>query len=373
MPKTNRTGTRRSSQIIPMADNTSDSKSSRPAEDQCNEYHNMKGCDFTWCIRTYDVVDTAYANVHKESVMQSSVDGDFEYYLELKNYKDSNNTECAEFLSLFLCVHVNDSLRDCDAVLGEVEFSVLKSSSKFGTKKRKFEIKNNGNVQWKTYVGFREYVKRIHAANWAVKDELKIFCKIFYCVMTEKENKSREILNFSLSNDLERLFADKNFSDVTIQVKDREYHVYKGILAARSPVFDAMFRNDMRENATNVVKISDIGQDVFEEILRYIYCGKVKNFKKLVYEILPAANKYDLKELMDLCEETLAKQLSKDNAIKILILAHIHDAVWLKTEALEFIKLHGHSANVKDSEIWKVLTSFHPDLMAEMLIVLLHK
>ncbi|XP_065206808.1 speckle-type POZ protein B-like [Planococcus citri] len=134
-----------------------------------------------------------------------------------------------------------------------------------------------------------------------------------------------------------------------------------------------MFRNDMEENATNVVKISDIGQDVFEEILRYIYCGKVKNLEKLVYEILPEANKYDLKQLMVLCEKMLAEQLSKDNAIKILILAHTHDAVWLKTEALEFIKLHARSADVKGSEIWNVLTSFHPDLMAEMLTVLLDK
>ncbi|XP_065216090.1 speckle-type POZ protein B-like [Planococcus citri] len=357
-------------QVI-LTDNTSDSKTSYySAENHHNQYRKLKKCDFTWLIDSREFLDLAF--VQSESPLCSSVDEDFIYRIKLTYCKNGNNPESAKFLSIFLCFRVGDSRHDCDAVLGEVEFSVLKSNGKFGSKKRKFEIRNNGNMQLWNYVGFHEYIKRTHAANWVVRDRLAIFCQISYCIRIEKENKSREILDSSLSYDLERLFADKNFSDVTIQVKDREYHVYKGILAARSPVFDAMFRNDMQENVTNVVKISDIGQDVFEEILHYIYCGKVKNLEKLVCEILPAAKKYDLKQLMILCEETLAEQLSKDNAIKILILAHTHHAVWLKTEALEFIKLHANWADVKSSEIWNDLTSFHPDLMAEMLTVLLN-
>ncbi len=50
-----------------------------------------------------------------------------------------------------------------------------------------------------------------------------------------------------LSEDLSQLFDNSSFSDVILVVGDRQFHVHKAILAARSCVFNAMFEHEMEE------------------------------------------------------------------------------------------------------------------------------
>ena len=71
---------------------------------------------------------------------------------------------------------------------------------------------------------------------------------------------------------------DKTNSDIQITVKDQEIYAHQSILRARSPVFAAMLKHDMKEKRTNSVTISDIDGPVFAEMLRFIYTG-LQNFR----------------------------------------------------------------------------------------------
>ncbi|XP_065209106.1 speckle-type POZ protein-like [Planococcus citri] len=175
---------------------------------------------------------------------------------------------------------------------------------------------------------------------------------------------------YSLSSDLERIRIDEDFSDVTISVKGKNYPAHKLILAARSSVFKAMFKNNMQESQTNHITITDMEQETFEEMLRYIYTGKMPNLEEWAFELLPAADKYDLKELKNACERLLLTEISAENVGKVLVLADMHNADELKAHALLFIK--ENSADF-EPEIWNVLTESRPGLMKDILAILLKK
>ncbi|XP_065204073.1 speckle-type POZ protein-like [Planococcus citri] len=179
------------------------------------------------------------------------------------------------------------------------------------------------------------------------------------------------ITECSLSRDFERIRIDEQPSDMTnISVKGKNYPVHKDILADRSSVFDAMFKSDTQESRENHIIITDIEQNIFEEMLRYIYTGKTENLNGLAYELLPVADKYDLRDLKTMCEQALSQILSAENAAAILILADMHSAKKLKSYTIQFIK-QSYASNgyedFKNTEFFKFFSTHRPDLMSEMM------
>ena len=97
------------------------------------------------------------------------------------------------------------------------------------------------------------------------------------------------------------------------------FKAYKYILAYRSSVFKKMFENEMEEKKTNHVLIESIAEYVFKEMLRFIYIGKVFNINKLAFELIQAADRYDVPHLKR-CEQ-LIRRISIDNCIEYFIFA----------------------------------------------------
>ena len=94
-----------------------------------------------------------------------------------------------------------------------------------------------------------------------------------------------------LSDDMGQLFESQRFSDVTLSVGGREFQAHKALLAARSPVFAAMFEHEMEERKHNRVDITDVDHEVLREMLRFIYTGKTNNLEKMADDLLAAADK----------------------------------------------------------------------------------
>lgn len=78
-----------------------------------------------------------------------------------------------------------------------------------------------------------------------------------------------------LYEDFGNLFSDSIHSDCTIIVKSKEFKVHKSVLSARSPVFKIMFLSKMKEAADSKVDITDVEPSTFEQLLIFIYSGKI--------------------------------------------------------------------------------------------------
>ncbi len=152
--------------------------------------------------------------------------------------------------------------------------------------------------------------------------------------------------------------------------KQVNFYAHKAILAARSPVFAKMFSHDMKESATNTVKLPDIEPAVLKELLTYVYTNEYPNIKSYAVSILYNAEKYKLEHLKALCEQRLSYDLQTENAAKILLLADTCSASQLKRNALLFTKMYG--GRVLATKEWEEVKP-NAELLQELLSTIFEK
>lgn len=134
------------------------------------------------------------------------------------------------------------------------------------------------------------------------------------------------------------------------------------ILSASSPVFEAMFTNDMMEAKTGQVVITDIQADIFKELLHYIYAGHTctpltEHTAQSLYE---AAEKYDIQDLRKKCLDFLLFQIKMNNAINLMIWADVHSIDKIKQAALKFVAENFRT--ICPTTEWETLVKNHPEL-----------
>lgn len=185
--------------------------------------------------------------------------------------------------------------------------------------------------------------------NWFMRncclknDELQLLCE-YELIPDDKTNQTPAFRNsdqvFTLDKKLEKLWDSKEFCDFKLIAPcGRRLSAHKLILSAKSPVFFAMLKNEMKEKKNDSVFVKDISYEALEKMLRFMYSGKVD---KLDYEsidgLLNAAEKYEVTDLKDICKAFLLKNLSTSNALKSLKLCNLYHITDLKSFVESFVK-----------------------------------
>jgi len=161
-------------------------------------------------------------------------------------------------------------------------------------------------------------------------------------------------------------------SFVTIVIDEKQLYINKELLCSKSDVFEAMFNSEMKESNTDIVEINDITYDVFKYLISYMETGNLANLKmnadinytKTLYDLIAAANKYNIKDLRFLCENLLIKNTSKDNVIEHLNIAHLHNASFLEQYTIKFIKLYENI--ITQTSDFKSLIPKFPELVTKI-------
>ncbi|OXU31614.1 hypothetical protein TSAR_003067 [Trichomalopsis sarcophagae] len=163
---------------------------------------------------------------------------------------------------------------------------------------------------------------------------------------------------------LENLMNDKEYCDISFLVDGKTFKAHKCILAKESPVFDAMFKIDMKEKLLNEVIIEDIRPDIFEKLLRYMYVGEVEDIHQAItVELLVAADKYAIDELKLKCGQTLIDNLSIDTAVESLMITDRYNMRSFKATVIQFIT--SHSTDIVITPNFKLLTAI-PHVLYEV-------
>jgi BTB/POZ domain len=211
--------------------------------------------------------------------------------------------------------------------------------------------------------GSRKLVARYYLAllkNIALEDDILTlnvtleFCNVGTVeVSNTRDLKPTKTLNSSVTN----LLANNSLTDVTLKVKEKELKAHRVILAATSPVFQAMFQEGYKEHEDNYVNIQDIDSDVFEVFLRFLYSGEVDKLDEMYLDLFAAADKYDVQPLREICLQHMAKNISVDNAVDILALADRYDVENIKLQAQKFIT--NNMAGVMKTDSWAALLGIY--------------
>lgn len=94
----------------------------------------------------------------------------------------------------------------------------------------------------------------------------------------------------------------------------------------------------MEEVENGEVEIDDIDSETMLELLRFLYCGKVKDIEKVNDRLLAAANKYGVNELIPMCVSSLIGNTNVENVLQILALADLYNQKHLKENCIDLIK-----------------------------------
>ncbi|GBN55474.1 Speckle-type POZ protein-like B [Araneus ventricosus] len=169
-----------------------------------------------------------------------------------------------------------------------------------------------------------------------------------------------------LIDNLKSMLYNSCLSDVKLKTKSQTYPAHKCILSARSPVFEAMFSNDMKEKINDCVDIEDLNDDTVLRLLHYIYSAEVEELEwASAIELYEAADKYQILSLKDVCSSRLKNSLCVNNACEALVLADLHQDEDLKVFVQDFILRHGK--DIINSEEWELLMETNLKLAAETL------
>jgi speckle-type POZ protein len=330
----------------------------------------FKTLEFTWKIANYSQqkLKNGPGKWIRSQAFSVGCKGDLKFFLQFhpQGRAQSVDTEVSigeKWASLFLETEGRDTYDNSH----HVEFCILDADGeKFGIHQfhRKIPMKRG-------YPKFILVTDIENPANNLLPDDtLTICCRVEEttsktegddcdCQMEKTETtRARRKLGEDLASVL-----DEKYADFVFKVENEKIAAHKVILAARSPVFDAMFQHDMQENQTNETEITDVALAAFKALLRFIYTGHCE-VGNLTEDLLMAANKYDIQDLKEICAKELRKKLTVDNAVRLLVLSDLNQSEDLKDGAIHFINKNAPA--VMKTPSWTNFPKSHQHLIFEL-------
>ncbi|XP_049946534.1 ankyrin-1-like isoform X1 [Schistocerca serialis cubense] len=150
--------------------------------------------------------------------------------------------------------------------------------------------------------------------------------------VTEVQNNTTEALAALLDGGEDSL--------VMLVAGETRVAAHRAVLAAASPVFEAMLAHDMLEASCGQVSIDDVEGPVLRLLVAYTYTLQAPQLPDTAAQLLPAADKYGLSGLKAACERQLISQLAVETAAATAVRAVRHSCPDATRAAVAFINNH---------------------------------
>ena len=140
-------------------------------------------------------------------------------------------------------------------------------------------------------------------------------------------------------NLLEKVFDKMEMTDFTLVFNRVEVPCHKVILAAASPVFEAMVNNQHKEAIECRANI-ELSEEIGRDFVRFIYTGDLEDsvLEKHASAFLVMGEMYGLVELKDMAEAKLLSQLKKENMVEMISFGELYRAKSIFEAALKMTK-----------------------------------
>lgn len=118
----------------------------------------------------------------------------------------------------------------------------------------------------------------------------------------------------SVLNKIAHLYAEQLMSDIVLLVDGKEYPAHRVILCASSDVFQVMLMNpEWNECSKHVIELHEEAccSAVFPQFIKYLYVGHIEVTLQTVMPMLALSDKYNVRDLIDLCVGYMMKHVAK--------------------------------------------------------------
>ncbi|XP_077236544.1 BTB/POZ domain-containing protein At1g55760-like [Tasmannia lanceolata] len=165
---------------------------------------------------------------------------------------------------------------------------------------------------------------------------------------------------------LGQMLSENILPDITINDSNGSVPAHRAILATRSPVFHSMFSHNLKEKELSTINISDMSIEACKVFLEYIY-GNIKHDVFFIYRLslLQAADKYDIPDLKEACNESLQQDIDANNVFERLQIASLYRLPELKSSCLRHFVKFGKIYDIRE-EFNSFLQHANRDLIVDI-------
>jgi len=203
-----------------------------------------------------------------------------------------------------------------------------------------FENQDSKITRRQTYCDTQSYKSGFCVAKDSVTLQLKVKLTTPGYVSTSlvsNKHTVKETGGTRLMADMKSLLYRANeYADFAIICEGKNFPCHEAILRARSPVFDKMFIQKMKESTTRELIVEDVGKDIIDAFLEYIYTGELTKNVENESELIYIADKYSVPGLLEVCFHRFP-EIQEDMVVDILILADRHNLEDFKEAAVQRI------------------------------------
>ncbi|PWA84537.1 SKP1/BTB/POZ domain-containing protein [Artemisia annua] len=178
----------------------------------------------------------------------------------------------------------------------------------------------------------------------------------------------RCIQNVTARSAFGRMLSESIYTDITILASDGSIGAHRAVLAAHSPVFDSMFTHDLKEKYSSSISIPDMSIAVCQAFLSYLYSNNIRDQDFIAHrlDLLKAADKYDVTDLKDDCQQSLIEDIDSENVLELLETAFLYRLLRLKFCCMEYLVKLGKVFDIKE-EFKAFIQSADKELVSEVI------
>jgi hypothetical protein len=170
----------------------------------------------------------------------------------------------------------------------------------------------------------------------------------------------------SWTNIIKEMFNNDKLSDIKIICESEIFFCQKFVLSTRSDVFRTMFESsDFSENTNNVIEIDDVDIVTMKAFLTFLYTYELLKHEIDHSKLIIVADKYNVTDLYQTCQDQLVKSVNLDNVVQLLFLGYLLNNSKLMKVSTDFASKNG--GKVKKCDHWIEIQKVHPDIASKLL------
>lgn len=172
----------------------------------------------------------------------------------------------------------------------------------------------------------------------------------------------------SVCHSLKAFLTSGDMADVEITIGEEQLTAHSVILCARSQVFRTMLSSPMKEGLEKKVVIEDLSVDVMKGLLEFLYTGSIElptDDDEIASGFLKAAHRFELKDMLEECEQLMVPRVSISTAASWFELADLLGCQELRDASFRCILQN--LAQVQGTDGYEQLVERRPSLLKDII------
>jgi len=223
---------------------------------------------------------------------------------------------------------------------------------------------------WSYIMNYDKKLVLVNPFTMKLFDETRSFTLEAEIVIHKVSNATDLSIPNELVKDLVNIFNSEETSDVDVVCVGKVFKCHRNILCARSMVFKSILLGDTQENVEKKVEIKDTTVEAVEEMLKYIYTGKIPEDEQLNSDLLQLADMYVLDTLKIACGEGILAKLNISNCIPSYIMIDRFFTPENRVRNMLDLFMRCKARQVVDSDEWDELSDKLPGLTKDLVKVM---